>query len=116
MLFGKEINYVRPNLWGPLVFSLRKMLNLATKYNKSVLHQWSKSHIVFWLLSYSASQRWLCTVDKMVKKKKLLKDILFYYVGGGVVVYYSRYIFLLCYLYYFIMLNAKIKLLILGVL
>ena len=75
-----------------------------------------KSHIFFWLLSYSASQRWLCTVDKMVKKKKLLKDILFYYVGGGVVVYYSRYIFLLCYLYYFIVLNAKIKLLILGVL
>ena len=35
MLFGKEINYVRPNLWGPLVFSLRKMLNLATKYKKS---------------------------------------------------------------------------------
>ena len=79
MLFGKEINYVRPNLWGPLVFSLRKMLNLATKYNKSVLRQWSKSHIFFWLLS----QRRLCTVDKMVKKKKLLKDILFYCVGGG---------------------------------
>ena len=70
MLFGKEINYVRPNLWGPLVFSLRKMLNLATKYNKSVLRQWSKSHIFFLAVELHASQRRLCTVDKMVKKKK----------------------------------------------
>ena len=33
-----------------------------------------------------------------------------------VVVYCSRYIILLCYLYYFIVLNAKIKPLILSVL
>ena len=55
-----------------------------------------------------------CRLDG--KKKNLLKDILFYCVGGVVAVYYGRCIFLLCYLYYFIVLNAKIKLLMLGVL
>ena len=62
------------------------------------------------------SQRWLCTIAKKVKKIYIY--ILYYFIMLVVMVfvYCSRYIILLCYFYYFIVLNAKIKPLMLDVL
>ena len=96
------------------------MLNLLTKYKQMLLHKWRESQI-FWLLSYCVqlSLHVHCSSDAK-KNNILLKNILFYCVGDVIIIYCSEYIILsvilLCCLYYFIVLNAKIKSLILCVL
>ena len=68
------------------------------------------------LLALANSNENLCDIDLLTKWYELKRFGLFYCVDDGDVVYCSRYIILLYYLYYFIVLNAKIKLLMLGVL
>ena len=68
------------------------------------------------LLALANSNENLCAIDLLTKWYELKRFGLFYCVDDGDVVYCSRYIILLCYLYYFIVLNAKIKLVMLSVL
>ena len=68
------------------------------------------------LLALANSNENLCNIDLQTKWYELKCFGLCYCIDYGDIVYCSRYIILLCYLYYFIVLNAKIKLLMLGVL
>jgi len=48
------------------------MLNLSTKYDKMLLHQWRQSQI-FWLLSYSAQLSLHVHWSSDAKKNKFIK-------------------------------------------
>ena len=85
-------------LWN---FGPQQMLNLATKYNKS--------RTKVFCISTEA-------IPKIVKIYIYFIKNNYFIVLVLVVIYCSRYIILLCYLYYFIVLNAKIKLLMLSML
>ena len=85
---------------------------------QSLMHQWGKSHI-FLPLNYNAHLSLAIYGSYDGKKKKSIFYLNIYYfimLVVVVVIYYNRYIILFYCLYYFIVLNVKIKLLILGIL